>query len=140
MIVNTKTMLLEQLPTEVFLRIFASLQFKEIIKAFSSLNSRFNSIIQCINSGNFQVSYNDDESVRLIHSYPKQIHRLILTHSPNVDFTSSIHLRSLTIRYGTLAQLNAIRPRYFPILEILHICGGKDRKSSSMIHTIMHSI
>ncbi len=36
-----------------------------------------------------------------------------------------INLGSLTIEYGTIAQLNGIRPQHFPILEILHISAGK---------------
>jgi hypothetical protein len=57
--------------------------------------------------------------------FPTQICRLIIKYSPNVDFTSLINLRSLTIKYGTRAQLDGIRPEDFPMLEILHIRNGK---------------
>lgn len=115
---------IENLPVEIFLRIFASFSFEEIRHAFSGLNSYIDSIIRCVNDGNHAVTYSDTKAVQLLNSFPTQICRLTIIHSPNVDFASSRNLRSLTIKYGTLAQLDRIRPQNFPLLEILHICGG----------------
>jgi hypothetical protein len=122
---NIKPTLLEHLPVEIFLEVFDSLSLQEILTAFSDLNSYINSIIRCIKDQNHTVSYNDGKAVDLLHLFPTQMCRLIITYSPNVDFTSLINLRSLTIKYGTLAQLDGIRPQHFPMLEILHIHKGK---------------
>lgn len=122
---HTRVMLFDQLPTEIFLQIFSFLRFQETITAFSNLNSYIDSVIRNINDGYLQVSYDNAEEVCCLNLYSHQIGRLTLIHSPSIDFTTSINLRSLTIKFGTIAQLNVIRPQYFPSLEILHICGGK---------------
>jgi hypothetical protein len=38
-----------------------------------------------------------------------------------------MNLRSLTIRRGTAAQFDGIRPEHFPLLEILHIEASKSK-------------
>lgn len=121
---STQRTSIEHLPFEIFLKIFASFSFEEILHAFSGLNSHIDSIIRCVNDGNHAVTYSDTKAIQLLTSYPTQICRLIIVHSPNVNFASLRNLRSLTIKYGTLAQLDSIRPSNFPLLEILHICGG----------------
>jgi hypothetical protein len=122
---NAPVTKLGSLPNEILLQIFGLFSFKEIIKTFSGLNFYLDSTIRSINDGNLHVHLNDVESVNHINLYPNQIRRLILIHSPNVNFMLSINLRSLTIKYGTISQINSIRPEHFPMLEILHICGGK---------------
>ncbi len=122
---NIQPTLLDNLPVEIFLKVFSSLSLEEIVTAFSDLNSYINSVIRCVKDGNHVVTCNDTKAVELLHSFPTQIGRLVITYSLNVDFTSLINLRSLTIKYGTLAQLDGIRPKHFPMLEILHIRGSK---------------
>lgn len=122
---KTQATRFESLPREILLQIFALFPFEEVIKTFSDLNSYLNSAIDCIHCGNLLVNYNDVQSVDLIHSYSNQIRRLVIIHSPSVNLTSSINLRSLTLKYGTIAQIDKIRPKHFPLLEILHICGGR---------------
>jgi len=80
-----------------------------------------------------QRHHNDAD---LLYLYPAQIGRLIITLSSDVDFTSLINLRSLTIKYGTFIQFDRIRPQYFHMLEILHIFGGKLRKSLMKVLTV----
>jgi hypothetical protein len=132
---NIQRTTLEHLPVEIFLRIFTAFSFDEIVTAFSGLNSYIDSIIRCINDSNHAVTYSDTKAIQLLNLFPTQICRLIIIHSPNVNFTSLINLRSLTIKYGTLAQLDGIRPRHFPMLEILHICGGKVLKFVIKLHS-----
>jgi hypothetical protein len=125
---DTHATLFEHLPIEIFLEIFALFSLEEIVTSFFGLNSHINSIIRCIKDGNHTVTNNDTKAVDLLHSFPTQICRLI-TLNLNVNFTSLINLRSLTIKYGNLAQLDRIRPEHLPMLEILHIRYGKSRKS-----------
>jgi hypothetical protein len=120
----------ERLPVEIFLQIFSSLSLQEIVTAFFDLNSYINAIIRCVKDGNHTVAYNDTKAVDLLHSFPTQFCQLIITYSPAADLTSLINLRSLTIKYGTLAQLDGIRPEHFPMLEILHIRNGKLQRKS----------
>ena len=122
---NSGSTLLEQLSVEIILKVFASLSLSEIHGAFSGLNSYLNFCIQALATANHIVAYNDTSAANILHSFPTQIGRLIFTYSPTVDFTSLIHLRSLTLKYGTPAQFDGIRPEHFPWLEILHLCGSK---------------
>ena len=122
---DAHVMSLEHLSVEIFLEIFVSLTLNKISTAFSGLNSHIDSIIRSVRTATHTVTYNDDKAVKLVQSFPVQINRLILTHSPIVDFTPLINLRSLTLKYGTLAQFDGIRPQHFPRLEILHLCGSK---------------
>ncbi len=130
---NTHSTSLEHLPIEIFHHIFAPLSLQEIVTAFFGLNSYIDSIIRSVKRVNHVVSYNDTKAIDILHLFSTQIGRLVIIHSPNVDFTWLINLRSLTIKYGTLAQLDRIRPEHFPMLEILHICCGKSPKSLIII-------
>jgi hypothetical protein len=116
---------IEHLPVEIFLEIFALFSLEEIISSFFGLNSRINSIIRCAKCISHTISSSDTTAVDQLKLFPTQIGRLFITRGVTIDFTSLINLRSLTIEYGTLAQLNGIRPQHFPMLEILHISAGK---------------
>ncbi len=131
-IVNIQPTSLENLPVEIFLKVFSSLSLQQIVKAFFNLNSYINSVIQCVTDRNYAVNFNDTKAVELVHSFPTQICRLIITVAPNVDFMPLKNLRSLTIMYGTIAQLDGIRPEHFPMLEILRIRGSKLPQKSLM--------
>jgi hypothetical protein len=119
----------ERLPVRIFLKVFATLSLQEIITAFWDLNSHINSIIHYVKNGNHTVTNDDTKAVDLLHLFPTIICRLIIMNSPNVDFTLLLNLRSLTIKYGSVTQFNVVRPEHFRMLEILHIHGGKSRKS-----------
>jgi hypothetical protein len=123
---------IEHLPIEIFLKIFASFSLEEIVTSFFGLNSCIDSIIRSVRNANHVVSYNDNKAVHLLHLFPTQIGRLIVTRAPLVDFTSVINLRSLTMKYGTFAQFDGIRPEHFPMLEILRICASKSKKKYLM--------
>ncbi len=125
---NTLPTLLEHLPIEIVLRIFDFLSLQEIVKAFSGLNSYLNLIISSAIGISHVVKYNDATAINLLHLFTTQIRRLVITSSETVNFTSLINLRSLTLRYATSAQLDSIRPQYFPMLEILHIYVWEQRK------------
>ena len=133
---NTCPTLIEHLSFEIFLQIFSSLSLEETVITFSGLNSYIDLIIRSINDGIHTVSYNDTNDADLLYLYPAQIGRLIITLSSDVDFTSLINLRSLTIKYGTFIQFDRIRPQYFYMLELLHIFGGKLRKSLMKVLTV----
>jgi hypothetical protein len=126
---GTQPASLEHLPVEIFMKVFALLSLQEIIIAFSGLNSYIDSIIRSVRNTNHAVSYYNNKAVHLLDLFPTQIGRLIVAHAPLVDFTSLINLRSLTIKYGTFAQFDGIRPEHFPMLEILHIYASKSKKS-----------
>ncbi len=89
------------------------------------------SIIRCVRGVSHTVSYYDTKAVDLLHLYPTQISRLIVIRATIVNFTPLINLRSLTIKYGTFAQLDEIHPEHFPMLEILHIDASKSKNSLS---------
>ena len=112
---------IEQLPTEILLQIFAFFQLRELITAFSGLNSHINSIVRSVKTASHIVQYNDPDALRLLQLFPKQIARLIIFKTDIVDFIALSNLRSLTLKYTTDTQLKNIRSQYLPLLEILHI-------------------
>ena len=122
---NTRPASLEQLPTEIFLQIFTFLPLQELVAAFSGLNSNIDSIIKSIININHLIKYDDANAIHLLHLFANQIVRLVVIHSDTISFTLLINLRSLILKHGTAAQFNNIRPKYFPLLEILHIYVGK---------------
>ena len=122
---DTSPTLLEELPVEIFLQVLAPFSLSEIVKTFSGLNSYINSCIQAVTTANHTVTYSDTSAADFLCLFPTQIGRLIITHSPTVDFTPLLNLRSLTLKYGTPAQFDGIRPQHFPQLEILHLCGSE---------------
>jgi hypothetical protein len=128
---DTHPTTIEHLPTEIFLQIFASFSLEEVVTSFSGLNAHIDSIIRCLKGVSHEVNVNcyDTKAMNLLHLFANQIGRLTITHATTVNFTSLINLRSLTIKHGTFAQFDGIRPRNFPMLEILHICDSKSRKS-----------
>jgi hypothetical protein len=121
---NMPPTLLEHQSTEILLQIFAFLPFRELIKAFFGLNSYINSVIQLVRSASYEIDSNNVDAINLLQLFPSQTGRLIVANVEMVDFTSLNNLRSLTLKYGTHAQFNIIRPQYFPILEILRIKGN----------------
>jgi hypothetical protein len=120
-----RPMLLEELPTEIFLKIFTSLSLQELSTAFSGLNSHIDSVIQLVRDAKHIVKYNDVEAINLLQLFSAKITRLVVINVEMVDFTSLNNLRSLTLKYGTESQVNSIRPQYFPMLEIVHIRGNE---------------
>jgi hypothetical protein len=116
---------IEHFPVEIYLQIFAFFPLPEIISTFSGLNSYIDSIIRSVIGASHIVKYNDIDAINLLQLFSTQISRLIIAKSETVDFKSLINLRSLTLNDGTEAQLSTIRPRYFPMLEILHIKGNE---------------
>ena len=131
---NTRAMLFEQLPLEIFLHVFASFSLSEIVTTFSALNSRIDAYIEAVTQTTHTISYSDTKAIDLVRLFPTQIGRLIITHTPVVDLTPLTNLRSLTIRYGTVTQFDGIRPHHFPRLEILHLCASKWHKSFDHIY------
>jgi hypothetical protein len=127
--VNTRPTLLEHLPVEIFLQIFDFLPLQDLVTAFSGLNFYINSIIRSVTGISHVVKYDDVDAINLLQLFPTHIGRLVLFLSETMDFTSLTNVRSLTIRYGTSAQFDSIRPQYFPMLEMLHIHASKSRNS-----------
>ncbi len=125
---NTRPTSLEQLPTELFLSIFAFLYLQELTTAFSGLNSNIDSIIKSVININHIVKYDDANAINLLYLFTNQIVRLVVMHSETIIFTLLSNLRSLILKHGTAAQFNSIRPEHFPQLEILHIYIGKPMK------------
>ncbi|CAF1363843.1 unnamed protein product [Adineta steineri] len=117
--------LLEHLPVEIFLQIFAFLPWRELVTSFSGLNFYIDSIIQSVRGKSHGIRYNDIDAMNLLQLFPALIDRLVVVNANIVDLSSLTNLRSLTLEYGTKAQLNTIRPHYFPKLEILHIKGNE---------------
>jgi hypothetical protein len=126
--VDGQPTIVEHLPIEIFFQIFASFSLGEIITSFFGLNSRIDSIIRCMTGASHVISYNNKKAIDLLHLFPTQIGQLIVTRARKVNFTSLINLRSLTMKYGTCAQFDGIRPEHFPMLEILHIDASKSKK------------
>ncbi len=122
---NTCSTLLEYLPTEIFLQIFAFFHLQELVTTFSGLNTNIDSIIQLVRTANHVVRFNDINAIHLLHSFPTQIARLTIVNAETIDLTPLINLRSLTLKYGTETQFASIRPENFPLLEILHIRGNQ---------------
>ncbi len=114
----------EQLPSELFLKIFSFLYLPEILTAFSGLTCSIDSIIRLVRSAIHIKRCNDVDTINMLHSYSTQISRLLVINAETVDFTSLNNLRSLTLKYGTTAQFDSIRPQNFPMLEILYIKGN----------------
>jgi hypothetical protein len=125
---NTQSTKIEHLPIEIFLQIFASFSLEEIVTSFFGINSHIDSIIRCINSASHAIGSHDTKAVDLLDLFPTQIGRLIVTRATKVNFTSLINLRSLTMKYGIVAQLDEIRPEHLPMLEILHIDCSKSKR------------
>ncbi len=122
---KTRLASFEQLPTEIFLQIFAFLPLQELVAAFYGLNFYIDSIIRSVRVASLVVRNNDADAIQLLQLFPTQIGRLLALNAEMLDFTSLINLRSLILKYGTPAQFNSIRPQHFPMLEILHIYGGE---------------
>ena len=120
---STWPTLLEQLPVEIFLQVFASLRLQDLIKAFSGLNSYIESSLKSVRSASYILNNHVTKTTDLLRSYPTQIGRLVINKCRKMNFTSLIHLRSLTLKPATGEHFNAIRPQNFPQLEILHLCG-----------------
>jgi hypothetical protein len=118
-------MLLEDLPTEIFLQIFTFFSLEEVSAAFSGLNSRIDSVIQLVRDAKHVVKYNDVEAINLLQLFSTLISRLVVINVEMVDFSSLINLRSLTLKYGTQIQFDSIDAQHFPMLEILHIRGNE---------------
>lgn len=122
---NTCPTFLEQLPVEIFLQVCASLTLREVIKAFAGLNAHIDSSIGALRNASHTLQDIASETTDLLRLNPTQIGRLVISKCSTADFSSLINLRSLTLKYGTGEQFDAIRPRNFPQLEILHLCGGR---------------
>lgn len=124
-------------------RIFSFFSLEELVTSFFYLNSNINSIIQGFKSAIHTVNTNNNKSIDLLNKFSTQIGQLLIHSSANVNLMSLVNLRSLKIIYATPAQLNRIRPEYFPILEILHIhrgqCG-KFRIDAIYNYFLIHSI
>jgi hypothetical protein len=118
---------LEDLSAEILLSIFSFLSLRNIVPTFSALNSRIDSMIECMSGMTHVVRCNDFDAIQILQSFTVQIGRLIVVHSETVNFTSLINLRSLALKYGRCAQFNSIRPEQFPVLEILHINGSESQ-------------
>jgi hypothetical protein len=116
-------MLLEDLPTELFLQIFGFLSLRDIVTGFFGLNSYIDSIIRSIRDASHAVKYNDIDALNLLHLFPSHIGRLMIINVEMANLTPLINLRSLGLKYGTKKQLDTIRPQNFPMLETLHIRG-----------------
>ena len=121
---NVDSTSFEQLPIELFLEIFSFLHLPDILSAFSGLNSFIDSIVRSVKSAIHIKRSNDVDTINLLHSHPNQISRLLVVNAETVDFTSLNNLHSLTLKYGTTAQFNSIRPQNLPMLEILYIKGN----------------
>ncbi|CAF4208617.1 unnamed protein product, partial [Adineta steineri] len=124
--------LLEHLPVEIFLQIFALLPLQQLVTSFSGLNFYIDSIIQSVRGKNHGIRYNDTDAMKLLQLFPTLIDRLVIVNADMIDLKSLINLRSLTLEYGTKAQLNTIRPHYFPKLQILHIKALRATLKNSM--------
>jgi hypothetical protein len=118
---NTHRTLLEHFPVEIFLQIFTFFPIQELFKAFFGLNSHIDSIIRSVRNASHTINCNNNDAINFLHLFSAQISRLVIVDADAVDFTLLINIRSLTLKYGTYAQFNSIRPQYFPMLEILHL-------------------
>lgn len=121
---NTRSTLFENLSTEIILQIFGFLSLRELVTTFFDLNGCINSVIRLINDANHVVRCNDIDAINILQSFPTQIRRLLIVNVESIDFTALINLHSLTLKYGTDAQFNSIRPEYMPRLETLYIKGN----------------
>ena len=130
---NTHSALLEHLPGEIFLQIFTFLSLREIVTTFFNLNSYMNAMVGLVQDVSLKVEYHDTDAINLLESFPGQIRHLVMDNIEKTDFTLSMNLRSLTLKYGTRIQLNTIRPQYAPLLETLRITGN----AQSYVHTIL---
>ena len=128
---------IEHLSNEIFREIFDYLLFQDINKSFFGITSNIDSIIRSMNSGSLEVSKTDINSENLLSSFPTQIGRLVLNCCETVNFTSLINLRSLTIRFGSAVQFDLISPKYFPLLEILHIGSDKSEHIRRLFERIL---
>jgi hypothetical protein len=114
---------LEDLPVEMFLQVFSFLHLQELTTAFFDLNSYINSIIRSVRDASHVVRHNDVDAINLSHLFPIQIARLTIVNVEMIDFIPFINLRSLTLKYGTRAQFDSIRPQNMPMLESVCIKG-----------------
>ena len=131
--------LFEHLPMELVLRLFDYFSLQEILRAFSGLNSSLDSMITSMIDRSHVIKYNDATASHLLRLFPTQIGRLVIINSKAVDFTPLINLRSLTLRYATSTQLDSIRPRYFPMLEILHLYVGEGSSAVQQLLSVILS-
>lgn len=121
---NTQPTSLEYLPGEIFLQIFTFFSLGEIVTTFFDLNSYINTMVRLVQDVSLKVEYHDNDAISLLESFPRQIRHLVMENIEKTDFTLSMNLRSLTLKYGTRIQLNTIRPQYIPLLETLRITGN----------------
>jgi len=122
---NTNPTSLEDLPGEIFLQIFTFFSLRNIVTMFFDLNSYINAMIRLVQDVSLKVEYHDTDAINLLESFPGQIRHLVINNIENTDFMLSMNLRSLTLKYGTQAQFNTIRPQYVPLLETLRITGNE---------------
>jgi hypothetical protein len=112
---------IERLPIEILVEIFALLPLEELVTAFSGLTSYIDSIIRSTRGTSHLVRDNNVHAIQCLNLFPTQITRLAIIHAVDVNLTALINLRALTLKYGTHAQFDSIRPQFFPTLEILYI-------------------
>ena len=99
--------------------------FRDVFIAFSNLNRYIDSIIRSVDAINHVVTYDQTDIISLSQPVSTNITRLVVVHARKIDFTSLIHLRSLTLKYGTYGQFNSIRLDHFYNLQVLHISASK---------------
>jgi hypothetical protein len=84
-----------------------------------------NAMIRLVQDARLKVKYHDTDAINLLESFPEQIRHLVIDNIEKGDFMLSSNTRSLTLKYGTQAQLDTIRPQYLPLLQTLRITGNE---------------
>jgi hypothetical protein len=119
----SQPLLLEHLPMKILLQIFALIIPQELVTAFLGLNMYINSIVTSVTHLSFVIKRKED--IELLPFFASRIIRLVIIDSEDeVDLTSLVNLRSLTLIERARAHLHWIRPRNFPLLEIIYVDGG----------------
>lgn len=125
---------LEHLPAEVWLKIFAFIPLPQLVPSFLGLNAHIDAIVRSVRRQRHVVRCNDADAVHFLRLFPATISHLMIVNSDMADLTPCTNLRSLTLKWGTIAQLDSIRPCHLPLLEVLHI-KGKAPSQSERVHS-----
>lgn len=109
---------LEHLPNELFFRLFIYFDIRNLYHSFWGINQRFNNLIHSLNNLSFITQKND---LLFIEIFARQIIRLKITTSQDIDLSQFSNLQSLELCQASDIQIEQIRSNIMPNLVNLII-------------------
>ena len=120
----------EDLPNELYLKIFRYLDTHDCYRAFSGLNDRLNMIIRSTKDLSLVLNGNH---IELIQMFASRIVRLEVNTWHEIDLRKFVNLKSLKLSRTTRQQVAYIRPNILPKLVRLSVSLAFDFWSSTQL-------